>query len=166
MIILVIPLFSQAQGAKNVSFQRQVLEQFAQLKLQMAKLEEGQKALNQRIDDMNQRMNDMNQRIDNLRSELKGDIGDLRSELRGDIVDLRGLVYVALGGIITLICGLIAMIGFVLWDRRTAIAPVVRRTGELEKEFDEEKDNVMRVFKEYAKVEPRFAEVLKTVGML
>jgi predicted PurR-regulated permease PerM len=141
ILILVIPIFSQAQDTQDISFQRQVLEQFAELKVQIAKLEEGQEALNQRIDDM--------------RNELKGDIGDL-----------RGLVYVALGGIITLICGLIAMIGFVLWDRRTAIAPVVRRTGELEKEFDEEKDNVMKVFKEYAKVEPRFAEVLKTVGIL
>jgi predicted PurR-regulated permease PerM len=141
ILILVIPIFSQAQDTQDISFQRQVLEQFAELKVQIAKLEEGQEALNQRIDDM--------------RNELKGDIGDL-----------RGLVYVALGGIITLICGLMAMIGFVLWDRRTAIAPVVRRTGELEKEFDEEKDNVMKVFKEYAKVEPRFAEVLKTVGIL
>jgi chromosome segregation ATPase len=155
MFILLIPIFSQAEDTQDISFQRQVLEQLAGLKVQIAKLEEGQKALNQRIDDMNQRIDDMNQRID-----------DLRSELRGDIVDLRGLVYVALGGIITLICGLIAMIGFVLWDRRTAITPVVRRTGELEKEFDEEKYNVMRVFKEYAKVEPRFAEVLKSVGIL
>jgi chromosome segregation ATPase len=152
MLVLFTPIFSEAQDTQDISFQRQVLEQFAELKVQIAKLEEGQKALNQRIDD--------------LRDELKGDIADVRDELKGDIVDLRGLVYVVLGGIITLICGLIAMIGFVLWDRRTAIAPVVRRTSELEKEFDEEKHNVMRVFKEYAKVEPRFAEVLRTVGMM
>jgi chromosome segregation ATPase len=141
ILILVIPLFSQAKNIQDISFQRQVLEQLAELKVQIAKLEEGQKALNQRIDDMNQR-------IDDMKSELKGDIGDL-----------RGLVYVVL-------TGMIALVGFVLWDRRTAIAPVTRRTGELEKEFDEEKDNVMKVFKEYAKVEPRFAEVLKTVGIL
>jgi chromosome segregation ATPase len=157
--VLIIPISSQAQSTKDVSFQKQVFEEFAQLKVQMAKLmtrlEEGQKALNQRIDDMNQRIDDVNQRIDDLRSELKGDIDDLR----GDIGDLRGLVYVVL-------TGMIALVGFVLWDRRTAIAPVVRRTGELEKEFDIEKDNVMKVFKEYAKVEPRFAEVLKTVGVL
>jgi predicted PurR-regulated permease PerM len=152
MFILLIPIFSQAKDTQNVSFQRQVLEQLTQLKIQMAKLsaklEEGHKALNQRIDDLNQRIDDMNQRIDDLRSELKGDIGDL-----------RGLVYVVL-------TGMIALVGFVLWDRRTAITSVVRRTGELEKEFDEEKHNVMKVFKEYAKVEPRFAEVLKSVGML
>jgi hypothetical protein len=114
----------------------------------LAILEEGQKGLNKRVDDMSKR-------IDDLRSEIKGDIADLRSELKGDIADLRGLVYIVLGGII-------ALIGFVIWDRRTALSPVISKTKELE----ERNDLTLRVLKEYAIKEPRMAETLKSLNLL
>ncbi len=65
-----------------------------------------------------------------------------------------------------LICGLLTMMGFVMWDRRTAITPVVKKTKELEQGFEDEKVALWKVLKEYARVEPRFAEVLKTRGIL
>ena len=114
----------------------------------LARLEEGQKGLNKRIDD--------------LRSELKGDIEGFRNELKGDIGelgnridDLRSLIYVVLAGIISLI-------GFVIWDRRTALSPVISKTKELE----ERDDLTVRVLKEYARREPKMAEVLKSLGIL
>jgi hypothetical protein len=47
----------------------------------------------------------------------------------------------------------------VIWDRRTALSPVIRRNKELE-------ERVETVFKEYAKIEPKFAKILKAVGLL
>jgi len=44
-------------------------------------------------------------------------LDDVSNELKGDIGDLKSLVYVILAGII-------ALIGFVIWDRRTALSPV------------------------------------------
>jgi predicted PurR-regulated permease PerM len=84
----------------------------------LAKLEEGQNGINRRIDNHGKR-------IDDLRSELKGDIGQLSHR----IDDLRGLIYVILAGII-------ALIGFVIWDRRTALSPVIRKTKGLEEKDD------------------------------
>jgi len=110
----------------------------------LARLEEGQKGLNRRIDDQGKR-------IDDLRSELKGDIGELGNRMD----DLRNLVYVVLAGII-------ALIGFVIWDRRTALSPVIRKTRELE----ERDELTVRVLKEYARKEPKMAEVLRSLGML
>jgi len=121
----------------------------------LSRLEEGQKGLNKRIDDLGKRIDDQGKRIDDLRSELKGDIADLRSELKGDIADLRSLVYVVLAGII-------ALIGFVIWDRRTALSPVMRKTKELE----ERDELTLRALKEYARKEPKMAEVLKSLGVL
>jgi predicted ferric reductase len=141
ILFILMPFIVQAHSSEDMSMGKEILDRLTRLETRVM---EGQKALEVRIVRIEEGMDGLDKRMD----------------------DLRGLIYVALGGIITLICGLIAMIGFVLWDRRTAITPVVRRTGELEKEFDEEKHNVMRVFKEYAKVEPRFAEVLRTVGMM
>ncbi|MFH1859966.1 MAG: hypothetical protein ABH870_02990 [bacterium] len=82
------------------------------------------------------------------------------------IDDLRDLIYVVLGGIMTLICGLLAMMGYVMYDRRTAITPVVKKTSELEQGFEDERVTLRKVLKGYALVEPRFAEVLKTAGMM
>jgi hypothetical protein len=81
--------------------------------VKLAKLEEGQNGLNRRIDDQGKR-------IDDLRSELKGDIQALGNRMN----DLKNLMYVVLAGIF-------ALIGFVIWDRRTALSPVVRKAREL-----------------------------------
>jgi len=117
----------------------------------LARLEEGQKGLNKRVDDMGKRIDGMGKRIDGMGKR----IDDLRSEIKGDIADLRGLVYIVLGGII-------ALIGFVIWDRRTALSPVISRTRELE----ERNDLTLRVLKEYAIKEPQMAETLKSLNLL
>jgi hypothetical protein len=112
--------------------------------VKLTKLEEGQNGLNRRIDDQGKR-------IDDLRSELKGDIRELGARMD----DLKNLMYVILAGII-------ALIGFVIWDRRTALSPVIRKARELE----ERNDLAVRVLKEYARKEPKMAEVLKSLGLL
>ncbi len=153
MFIAASPSLSAAQVSN-----KEVMDEITGVKIQIARLEEAIKAMDKRIDDVNGRIDDVNGRID-----------DMKSDIKGDIADLRGLVYVALGGIMTLICGLLAMMGFVLWDRRTAITPVVRKTKELEQGFEDERVErvaLRKVLKGYALVEPRFAEVLRTAGMM
>jgi len=118
-----------AEGSLSLS-DKEIIEK-------LARLEEGQKGLNKRIDDVNKR-------IDDVRNELKEDIGDLKS-----------LVYLILAGII-------ALIGFVIWDRRTALSPVISKTKELE----ERDDLTLRILKEYALKEPKMAEVLKSLKLL
>ena len=110
----------------------------------LARLEEGQRGLNARIDGLNRRIDDQGKRID-----------DLRSELKGDISNLRGLTYVVLAGTI-------ALIGFVIWDRRSALSPVIRKARELE----ERDDLTLRALKEYALKDSKMAEVLKSLGIL
>ncbi|MFN3740372.1 MAG: hypothetical protein ACK4TF_06840 [Thermodesulfovibrionales bacterium] len=99
----------------------------------LIRLEEGQKAINQRIDDLGKRIDDLGKRID----------------------DLRDLVYVVLGGII-------ALIGFVIWDRRTALAPTIRKYKELE----EREERIEKVLKELARQDPKIAEILRQIGII
>jgi hypothetical protein len=55
-----------------------------------------------------------------------------------------------------------ATIGFAIWDRRTALAPAIRRSRELE----ERNDRVERALRELAQNDPKIAEALKHVGLL
>jgi len=117
----------------------------------LARLEEGQKGLNKRIDDLGKRMDDLGKRMDDLSARLD----DGQKALNKRIDDLRSLTYVVLAGII-------ALIGFVIWDRRSALSPVITKTKELE----ERDDLTFRVLKEYARKEPKLAEVMRNLGLL
>lgn len=99
----------------------------------LIKLEEGQKAANQRMDDMGKRIDDMGKRID----------------------DVRDLIYVVLAG-------MFALVGFVIWDRRTALAPAIRKNRELE----EREERLERVIREFAEKEPRLLEALRHAGFV
>ncbi len=107
----------------------------------IAVLKEGQKALNQRIDDMNanlgKRIDDTNKRID----------------------DLHDLM---LWGFGILFVMMIALFGYIVWDRRTASSPVVKKTAELEKMHS----LILNALKKYAQKEPKLAEAMKSFGLL
>jgi hypothetical protein len=121
----------------------------------LIRLEEGQKALNQRIDDMN---NSVNKRFDDINNK----IDDIKTFM--------------LWGFGILFGGMGLLMGFVIWDRRTALAPAVKRTKEIEEQLDiavkkvreleERESRLEAVIKEYAQQEPRFAEILKTTKLL
>lgn len=123
--------------SKEVPFTQEDRERLIKLE---TKLDEGFKTINQRIDDINKRIDDTNRRIDDTNKRID---------------DLRDLIYVVLGG-------MIALIGFVIWDRRTALAPVVKKYREL----DERSEKIEHALKELAKRDPKVEEVLRHVGLL
>ena len=57
---------------------------------------------------------------------------------------------------------MIGLVGFVLWDRRTALSPAIRKNKELE----EREDKIEKALKEYAYKEPKLAEILRNVGLM
>ena len=103
----------------------------------LAELKAGQRALEKRIDGVEKRIDGVEKRLDFLQATI-------------------------LGGFGILFTGMMALIGFVLWDRRTALAPAIRKNRELE----EREELLERALKEYAKEEPRLAEILKSLRIL
>ena len=127
LMFLVLLIGSFSHPAEAVSPEKEIIER-------LIRLEEGQKAMNQRF----------NERFDGLNKSL-----DERFEAMDHrIDDLRGLLYVILAG-------MFALVGFVIWDRRTALSPVIRKTAYLED-----------ALKEFAKKEPKMAEVLRHLGIM
>ena len=65
MAILLSPMWALAVERAPRITDREIVER-------LTRLEEGQKALNKRIDDVNKRFDDVNKRIDDLRAEMNG----------------------------------------------------------------------------------------------
>ena len=129
----------------------------------LTRLEEGQKALNNKINFVRTELND---KIESVKVELKGEISTLRTDMNVQFNRIDSQfnridsqfnriinIFVAIfGGLIVLI---IFVIGFAIWDRKTTVKPIEKKEEKIEK-----------VLIEYSKQEPRLASVLRNFGLL
>ena len=110
--------------------------------------------MNKRFDDMNNRFSDVNKRIDDMNNR----INEVNNSINDRIDDMSNLM---LWGFGVLFAGMFALVGFVIWDRRTALSPAIRKNKELE----ERQERVEKALKEFAIEEPKLAEILKQMRL-
>src|SRR4030066_968991 len=97
------------------------------------------------------------------KEELKTEITAVRNELRIEIKDIRGEIKeFMLWGFGVTFAGIFALIGFVLWDRRSALAPAIRKSCELE----EREEKIEKALREIALKDSNVREALRHVGLL
>ncbi len=132
-MIFVALLFSTAVAIDAADSSFTQADRDRMLRLEV-RLEEGLKAINQKMDDG---LKATNQIID----------------------DLRGLIYVMIS---VTISGMFVLVGFILWDRRTTLAPVTKTTKELEARTDK----LELAIKEKAEKDPELKEALRHAGLL
>ncbi len=132
-LLLFFSLYSTG-NAREISFTQDDRDR-------LIRLEEGQKALQKQIDDLKYYTE----------KQIEG--------LEKQIDDLRVFM---LWGFGILFGGMGILIGFVIWDRRTALAPAIKRTTELE----EKEEKIEKALKELASKNPDVAEALKNAGLL
>ena len=75
------------------------------------------------------------------------------------IDDIKTLFYWGFGILITLF---IFMLGYMIWDRRTAMRPALEQASKAE----ENSRNLISMLREYSKKHPDLAEILRTHGIL
>ena len=75
------------------------------------------------------------------------------------IDDLKTLFFWGFSIIITLI---IFMLGYMIWDRRTALKPALLKAEDA----TDKTRNLVSALREYARSHPDLAEILKTYGLL
>lgn len=68
-------------------------------------------------------------------------------------------IYWILGVVVALI---IFMLGFIIWDRRTTLAPIKSEIEELKRENEKMK----AIFIKQAESQPKLLEILKNAGIL
>ena len=124
------------------STQRQINELKESTQRQISELKESTQLQINDLKESTQRQ------INDLKESTQRQISELKESTQRQSADLRNLIYVVLGAIVTLI-------GFILWDRRTALAPAIRQQrvwGE--------------ALKEFAKEEPRLAAILRRLHLM
>jgi len=98
-------------------------------------------------------------RLEEGQKSLQRQIDDLKISTQRQFDNLYTLI---LWGFGILFGGMGMLMGFVIWDRRTALAPAIKKNKELE----ERGDLLEKALKEFAKQEPRLAEVLRTMRLM
>jgi hypothetical protein len=93
---------------------------------------------------MNARFEAVDERIDSLHNELTARIDTL---------------YWGFGILIAL---MLFLMGYIMWDRRTALNPVQSKTYELNEKYHK----LESILKEQAKHDAKLAETLKAAGLL
>ncbi len=138
----------------------------------LAKLEVGQQALQS---EMRVGQQALNQRISDLRSEMKSGQEALNTRLD----DSNNTMLVLFGSIISLI---VALFGYIAWDRRTTIKPMLEQLNRLEHGVvdiidvvdDLDLRNVdgsllarqLKALREYAGTNPEFAAIMRGLALL
>jgi cell division protein FtsB len=136
-IIILLLLWIHAFSQKEIPYTLEDRER-------LIRLEEQMKALNQKIDGQNEKF------------EAKFDAIDDKFAAQNERFSmLFTLIYFVLGGIM-------GLIGFVLLDRRTFLKPVKDENKELAKR----NDKLEQALRDYAKDQPKLAEVFRTYGIL
>jgi tetrahydromethanopterin S-methyltransferase subunit G len=115
------------------------------------KLEAFQKNVDEKFKGIDERFKGIDEKFASLRNEIntKFDAQQMQFEaLQKQLDNIYTLMFFVLGAIMSLI-------GFVIYDRRTAIKPVQR-----------EQENIIRVLREYSAKHNDLSELLKNAGML
>ncbi|MBF0538911.1 MAG: hypothetical protein HQL03_11755 [Nitrospirae bacterium] len=151
--------FTQADRDRMIRMEDRMTRMEDGLKATNQRLDDNLKAINQRIDDslkaINQRFDTTNQKIDDGLKATNQRIDDSIRSINQKLDDNRGLMYV-------LLSGMFILVGFILWDRRTTLAPVVRTTRELE----DRTEKLVLAIKEKAEKDPELKEALRHAGLL
>ena len=134
---------------------REIIESLVELK-------QGQKNINQRFEDMNQ---SFNQRFE-----------DMNQSFNQRFESMQNLMLALFGSAMAFVLG---MMGYIIWDRKTAQQPLKRRLYNLENEFVEVEEQLemknpsgpviarlVASFKQLAETDEKVAAILKTYSLL
>ena len=95
---------------------------------------------------------------------LRNDIRSMRTEMYSGMKSLREEVLGFMKwGFGLLFTGMLILVGFILWDRRSTLKPVKDELDELERR---KVDRIIAAMKKLSEEDSRIAQVLRSVGLL
>ncbi|MBF0567195.1 MAG: hypothetical protein HQK89_18375 [Nitrospirae bacterium] len=144
--------------AREVPFTLEDRDRNIRTEAKVDALEKKVDALNQsvnlRIDSVNLRIDSVNLRIDDLMADMNKRFEQVDKRLDHITTFMFwgfGMLFGAMG----------LLMGFIIWDRRTALAPAIQKTKEIEKRAELPE----KAFRELARKNHDVKEVLKHIGL-
>ena len=134
ILLLLTGAVVQAQEQQIVPYTLADRDRFIRLEAEMGSLR----------NEMNSLRNEMNARLDSQQKQID---------------DLKTLFFWGFSITITLI---IFLLGYTIWDRRTALKPALTQAEEA----NNKARNLTTILREYARTHPDLAQILKTYGLL
>ena len=154
LLILVAPAATAVEVAPRIS-DREIIESLAELKA-------GQKTLEARMD---QRFEAVDQRFESMDKRMES----MEASFNQRFNFLENLIMVVIAGIF-------GLIGYIVWDRKTALRPVEERLIRLEYELHRDLEiqhedgsrltRLVKVLREMAKQDEKLAGVLRNFSLL
>lgn len=115
-----------------------------------------------KINILEERLNDveknLNIRFDAVNTRI--DAVDIKLTAKIDALDTKVEILFWFQGIIVAL--IIFLLGFVIWDRRTALKPALDKASAA----DEKCSNLLRALRNYAQKHPELENILKTHGLM
>jgi len=147
LLILSVLCGTQVAAQNAGSFTQADRERLIRLDEKFESLQKQLELTNQRIDDLK---TDVNSRFDGVNQQFDG-VNQRFDGVNQRIDNLQTFMYWGFGILFTM---MMVLMGFVLWDRRTAIKPLENRTHQLEEALIE-----------YAKTDPKLKEILRKAAI-
>ncbi|MBC8180165.1 hypothetical protein H8E88_03485 [candidate division KSB1 bacterium] len=149
---MTLPAFAQLKTDNFTSDDRKVLTdlQVKTGKLEV-KLDEYQQQMNLQFGHVQKQFDSLQKQFDSVQRQF--DNVDKRFD------NLQTFLYWGFGILISFMGFLL---GFVLWDRRTTLAPVTRETEELKRQ----ENKILDVLRDYSEKVPELRQLLKNSGIL
>ena len=91
---------------------------------------------------------------------LRAEMGSLRAEMGSLRTEILGFMKWGFGLLVT---GMLILVGFILWDRRSTLKPVKDELDELERK---KVDRLIAAMKKLSEEDSKVAQALRSVGLL
>lgn len=141
LLLISIPSISFGVEAAPRISDKEIIER-------LTRIEEGQKAILRELDKRFEAVDRRFEAVDRRFEDINNRFDQLIQVFIGIIAAFAAIVAVT--------------IGFAIWDRRTVLRPVAEKTDIIRARGDK----FERAIREYAKVEPKMAEILRSLGLL
>jgi predicted PurR-regulated permease PerM len=128
----------------------------------LIKLEADVNSIRNEINSLRNEINSLRNEMNSLRSEMNTNLQSIDKQFlyqQKQMDDLKVLFYWGFGIMITL---MIFMLGYMIWDRRTALKPALDKAEDV----DYKTRNLISALREYARSHPDLADILRTNGLL
>ena len=162
-LIMVTVCFEQAVWAEAVPFTLEDRDRLIRTETTLQEFKDSVdrrfEAIEQRFEAIEQRFEAIEQRFDDSEKRSDRRLQDFQASVTGRLADLNRFLTILAGIFISLV---IAVISLVIWDRRTALAPAMRRSQELELR----EDRIERALRTLAQKDQAMADALRQVGLL